>query len=106
MDVTVIVVVVVLTALIFDFTNGFHDTANAMADLDRHRRTAPQGRRGARRVPEPGRRLPVRSGSRRRSRVWRPARRRQIGSSRGYASKLPATVATHRRATVNAIPSS
>jgi inorganic phosphate transporter, PiT family len=31
MDVIVIVVVVVLTALIFDFTNGFHDTANAMA---------------------------------------------------------------------------
>jgi PiT family inorganic phosphate transporter len=31
MDVAVIVVVVVLTALIFDFTNGFHDTANAMA---------------------------------------------------------------------------
>src|SRR3954452_3594153 len=31
MDVTVIVIVVVLTALIFDFTNGFHDTANAMA---------------------------------------------------------------------------
>jgi len=26
-----IVVVVVLTALVFDFTNGFHDTANAMA---------------------------------------------------------------------------
>ena len=31
MDVTLIVVVVVATALIFDFTNGFHDTANAMA---------------------------------------------------------------------------
>ena len=31
MDVFVIVVVVVVTALIFDFTNGFHDTANAMA---------------------------------------------------------------------------
>src|SRR5690348_13368508 len=31
MDVTVIVVVVVVTALAFDFTNGFHDTANAMA---------------------------------------------------------------------------
>jgi inorganic phosphate transporter, PiT family len=31
MDVSLIVVVVVLTALIFDFTNGFHDTANAMA---------------------------------------------------------------------------
>jgi len=27
----VIIVVVVLTALVFDFTNGFHDTANAMA---------------------------------------------------------------------------
>jgi PiT family inorganic phosphate transporter len=31
MDISVIVVVVVVTALIFDFTNGFHDTANAMA---------------------------------------------------------------------------
>jgi PiT family inorganic phosphate transporter len=31
MDVSVIVVVVVVTALVFDFTNGFHDTANAMA---------------------------------------------------------------------------
>jgi PiT family inorganic phosphate transporter len=31
MDVSLIVVVVVVTALAFDFTNGFHDTANAMA---------------------------------------------------------------------------
>ncbi|MGH3587536.1 MAG: inorganic phosphate transporter, partial [Pseudonocardia sp.] len=31
MDVMLIVVVVVATALVFDFTNGFHDTANAMA---------------------------------------------------------------------------
>ncbi len=31
MDLTVIVVVVIVTALAFDFTNGFHDTANAMA---------------------------------------------------------------------------
>ncbi|MGY1745476.1 anion permease [Blastococcus sp. SYSU D00695] len=31
MDASLIVVVVVLTALLFDFTNGFHDTANAMA---------------------------------------------------------------------------
>jgi PiT family inorganic phosphate transporter len=31
MDVWLIVVVVVITALVFDFTNGFHDTANAMA---------------------------------------------------------------------------
>ena len=28
---SVLVVVVILTALVFDFTNGFHDTANAMA---------------------------------------------------------------------------
>jgi PiT family inorganic phosphate transporter len=31
MDFSVIVLVVVVTALAFDFTNGFHDTANAMA---------------------------------------------------------------------------
>ena len=31
MDITVIVVVVIVTALAFDFTNGFHDTANAVA---------------------------------------------------------------------------
>jgi PiT family inorganic phosphate transporter len=29
--VEVLVVVVVVTALVFDSTNGFHDTANAMA---------------------------------------------------------------------------
>jgi PiT family inorganic phosphate transporter len=31
MDVSLIVIAVVVTALVFDFTNGFHDTANAMA---------------------------------------------------------------------------
>jgi PiT family inorganic phosphate transporter len=31
MEISLIVVVVVMTALVFDFTNGFHDTANAMA---------------------------------------------------------------------------
>jgi PiT family inorganic phosphate transporter len=31
MDFSVIVLAVVVTALVFDFTNGFHDTANAMA---------------------------------------------------------------------------
>src|SRR3954447_19318667 len=31
MDASLIVVAVVLTELVFDFTNGFHDTANAMA---------------------------------------------------------------------------
>jgi inorganic phosphate transporter, PiT family len=30
-DLSVIVLAVVITALVFDFTNGFHDTANAMA---------------------------------------------------------------------------
>ena len=31
MDVAVMMVVVIVTALAFDFTNGFHDTANAVA---------------------------------------------------------------------------
>jgi PiT family inorganic phosphate transporter len=31
MGISLIVVVVIVTALLFDFTNGFHDTANAMA---------------------------------------------------------------------------
>ncbi|WP_139200623.1 inorganic phosphate transporter, partial [Curtobacterium sp. MMLR14_010] len=31
MDITLIVVLVIALALFFDFTNGFHDTANAMA---------------------------------------------------------------------------
>src|SRR5699024_6654116 len=31
MDLTLIVVMVIALALFFDFTNGFHDTANAMA---------------------------------------------------------------------------
>ncbi|MEV6718970.1 inorganic phosphate transporter [Lentzea sp. NPDC051208] len=31
MDPALVVIIVVITALIFDFTNGFHDTANAMA---------------------------------------------------------------------------
>ena len=31
MDLTVVVVLVIALALFFDFTNGFHDTANAMA---------------------------------------------------------------------------
>ena len=31
MDVLITVLLVVTIALVFDFTNGFHDTANAMA---------------------------------------------------------------------------
>jgi len=30
-NVSFLVVMVIATALVFDFTNGFHDTANAMA---------------------------------------------------------------------------
>jgi hypothetical protein len=51
-----LLVIVVATALVFDFTNGFHDTANAMAtsiatgivDGDRRRRVL---RGGAHRRP-------------------------------------------------------
>jgi hypothetical protein len=39
-----LLVIVVGTALLFDFTNGFHDSANANRDLDLHAR-APAGRR-------------------------------------------------------------
>ena len=58
MDITVIIVVVIVTALAFDFTNGFHDTGNAMATsiatgaLQAPHRGAHRGR------PEPGRRVP------------------------------------------------
>ena len=31
MDISVVIVVVIVTALAFDYTNGFHDTANAVA---------------------------------------------------------------------------
>lgn len=31
MDASLLVIIVVITALAFDFTNGFHDTANSMA---------------------------------------------------------------------------
>src|SRR4051795_5815707 len=30
-NISLLVIVVIITALAFDFTNGFHDTANAMA---------------------------------------------------------------------------
>jgi PiT family inorganic phosphate transporter len=33
----IVLVLVVVTALAFDFTNGFHDTANAMATRSRRR---------------------------------------------------------------------
>ena len=67
MDVTVIVVVVVLTALVFDFTNGFHDTANAMATSIATGALRPKVAVVIAGCPEPGRRVPVGRRSRRRS---------------------------------------
>ena len=42
MDSEIIVVIVVVTALIFDFTNGFHDTANVVATSISTRAMAPR----------------------------------------------------------------
>ncbi len=43
----IILVIVVVTALAFDFTNGFHDTANVVATSISTRAIAPK-RRGRR----------------------------------------------------------
>ena len=45
MDSDVILVIVVGTALAFDFTNGFHDTANVGRHLDLDARDAAAARR-------------------------------------------------------------
>jgi inorganic phosphate transporter, PiT family len=45
----VILVLVVAMALSFDFTNGFHDTANAMATTIATGRCRPGSRSGSRR---------------------------------------------------------
>ena len=42
MDSDIILVIVVVTALAFDFTNGFHDTANAVATSISTRAMAPK----------------------------------------------------------------
>ena len=31
MSITILLILIIVVALFFDFTNGFHDTANAMA---------------------------------------------------------------------------
>ena len=49
MDNDLILVIVVATALAFDFTNGFHDTANAVATSVSTRALQPAHRGGARR---------------------------------------------------------
>jgi PiT family inorganic phosphate transporter len=63
MDVSAIVVVGVLTVLVFDFTNGFHDTANAMATSITTGALRAQGRSHGSRLFEPDRRLPVDRGN-------------------------------------------
>ena len=54
-----IVVIVVATALAFDFTNGFHDTANVVATSISTRAMAPADRGGLRGDPELRRRVPL-----------------------------------------------
>ena len=49
MESDVILVIVVGTALAFDFTNGFHDTANVVATSISTRAMAPQVRSATRR---------------------------------------------------------
>ena len=58
---SVVVIAVVLTALVFDFTNGFHDTANAMATSIATGALRPAGGGAAGRGTEPGRARSCRS---------------------------------------------
>ena len=58
-DVSFLVVVVIVTALAFDFTNGFHDTANAMATSIATGALKPKVAVAHLRGAEPGRRVPV-----------------------------------------------
>ena len=59
MDLTLIVVLVIALALFFDFTNGFHDTANAMATPIATGALKPKVAVDHRRDPEPRRRVPL-----------------------------------------------
>jgi hypothetical protein len=52
----VIVLFVIITALVFEFTNGFHDTANAMATSIATAAFETESRRGALRSAQPRRR--------------------------------------------------
>jgi hypothetical protein len=47
LDMDVIVLVVIITALVFDFTNGFHDTSQRHGDVDRRLRPVPDHRQVA-----------------------------------------------------------
>ena len=49
MDSDLILAIVIVTALAFDFTNGFHDTANAIATSVSTRAMSPRAGSGWRR---------------------------------------------------------
>ena len=57
--ITFLVAVVIVTALVFDFTNGFHDTANAMATSIATGALQPKVAVAHLRRPQRGRRVPV-----------------------------------------------
>ena len=61
---TLVLVLVVVTALAFDFTNGFHDTANAMATSIATGALRPKVAVALVGRPQPGRRVPLASRSR------------------------------------------
>ena len=75
-----LVSMVIITALFFDFTNGFHDSANAMATSVATGALEPEGRRADRRGAQRGRRVPVHRGGQdhlrrhRQRRRWSPRR--------------------------------
>ena len=71
----VLLVLVVVTALAFDYTNGFHDTANAIATTVSTRAMSPARRRPHGGDPELRRRVPLPAGrGDRRQRHRRPRR--------------------------------
>ena len=59
-----LLIIVVITALAFDFTNGFHDTGNAMATSIASGALKPKAAVTLSAVAEPGRRVPVHRGRR------------------------------------------
>ena len=60
MDISVVIVlVIILTALAFDYTNGFHDTANAVATSIATGALKPPHGGAHGRHPQPRRRVPL-----------------------------------------------
>ena len=100
----VVLWIVVATALAFDFTNGFHDTANAVATSISTRAMPPRVAVSARGDPELRRRVPLARGrgddrqrhrrgrpDHARDRVRRPRSARSPGTSRPGTSACPSS---------------